>query len=141
MNEDQKKKSSKLFNRMKQSAADTVVDAELLSAQANAGQAYATSLSSSTLTHNFAANLPMLFAAFRMLRAFANRSYREVPYATIIMLSAAIAYLVMPLDAIPDFIPVVGLADDASVFGMALGFVASDLNAFIEWEKTQQRKA
>jgi uncharacterized membrane protein YkvA (DUF1232 family) len=38
---------------------------------------------------------------------------------------AALGYLIMPLDAIPDFKPVIGFMDDASMLTMALAAVAA----------------
>ena len=40
------------------------------------------------------------------------------------VLFAALAYFVMPFDAIPDFVAGLGFTDDAAVLAMALGFVA-----------------
>ncbi len=40
------------------------------------------------------------------------------------ILVAAVAYVLCPFDAIPDYIPVVGWADDIGVLGAALGGVA-----------------
>ena len=37
---------------------------------------------------------------------------------------AALGYLIMPIDAVPDMVPVVGYADDAGVLGAALATVA-----------------
>jgi uncharacterized membrane protein YkvA (DUF1232 family) len=39
-------------------------------------------------------------------------------------LVAAIAYFVLPIDAIPDFLPVIGFADDAAVLATAINLVA-----------------
>lgn len=44
------------------------------------------------------------------------------------MVTAAVAYVIMPLDLIPDFIPVVGLGDDATV----VAFVIRSLGAMLE---------
>lgn len=48
----------------------------------------------------------------------------------------ALAYLILPVDAVPDFIPVYGWADDASVITAALIAVADavddDVNAMAE---------
>ncbi len=41
--------------------------------------------------------------------------------------AAALAYFIMPADAIPDFLPVVGFGDDAGVLTAALTAVASHL--------------
>jgi uncharacterized membrane protein YkvA (DUF1232 family) len=39
--------------------------------------------------------------------------------------AAALAYFILPFDALPDIIPVVGLSDDASVLAVALSTVAA----------------
>jgi uncharacterized membrane protein YkvA (DUF1232 family) len=44
------------------------------------------------------------------------------------MITAAVAYVIMPLDLIPDFIPVIGLGDDAAV----IAFVLSSLDSVLE---------
>jgi uncharacterized membrane protein YkvA (DUF1232 family) len=42
--------------------------------------------------------------------------------------AAALAYFILPLDAIPDFLPLVGLGDDAGVLAAALTAVAAHIN-------------
>jgi uncharacterized membrane protein YkvA (DUF1232 family) len=42
--------------------------------------------------------------------------------------AAALAYFILPLDAVPDLLPVVGLSDDASVIAAALTTVAAHIN-------------
>lgn len=41
------------------------------------------------------------------------------------VLLAALAYFVMPVDAIPDFVAGLGFTDDAAVLAMAIGLVGS----------------
>jgi uncharacterized membrane protein YkvA (DUF1232 family) len=43
------------------------------------------------------------------------------------MMMAALAYFVLPTDAIPDWIPVIGYADDAAVFAALMGVVGKNL--------------
>ncbi|MDN4597922.1 YkvA family protein [Leifsonia virtsii] len=45
-----------------------------------------------------------------------------VPRATRWWLGALLVYLVLPIDLIPDFIPVIGYADDAIIAAIALRF-------------------
>ena len=46
----------------------------------------------------------------------------------------AIAYLLDPLDVIPDFIPIIGFTDDATVIALAISRVRKELDKFEEWE-------
>jgi len=48
----------------------------------------------------------------------------------IALIMAAIAYVVLPLDAVPDIIPVVGLLDDASVVAFIVSTLKDKLNLF-----------
>ena len=42
----------------------------------------------------------------------------------------SVAYVVMPLDAVPDFVPVVGWLDDLGVGAVALAFLGSVLGKY-----------
>jgi uncharacterized membrane protein YkvA (DUF1232 family) len=48
---------------------------------------------------------------------------RETPFHVRATLVAALAYFILPFDAVPDFIPVVGFVDDASVLAAALASI------------------
>ena len=54
----------------------------------------------------------------------------DVPWTEKVMPLAALAYLVMPIDLIPDMIPVLGLADDAGVLAYAFSQLHKQLEAF-----------
>jgi uncharacterized membrane protein YkvA (DUF1232 family) len=43
------------------------------------------------------------------------------------VLLAALAYFVMPFDAIPDFLPVIGFTDDAAVLALAFSIVSKSV--------------
>jgi uncharacterized membrane protein YkvA (DUF1232 family) len=51
----------------------------------------------------------------------------ETPAAAKGMMLAALAYFVVPTDAIPDFIAVLGYTDDAAVFATLMGVVGKNL--------------
>ena len=76
-----------------------------------------------------------LLASFRLLRAYATGSYRDIPWASLVSIVAAVVYFVMPLDLIPDFILGLGLIDDVALLGWILSSLKSDIDHFIEWEK------
>ena len=48
---------------------------------------------------------------------------RETPLHVRATLIGALAYFVLPFDVVPDFLPLVGFADDASVLAAALAAV------------------
>lgn len=52
----------------------------------------------------------------------------EVPKTSKMIIVGALSYLIFPVDLIPDFIPVVGLADDASVVAAAVYKVISHID-------------
>ena len=51
----------------------------------------------------------------------------ETPLAAKGMMLAALAYFVMPVDAIPDVLTVVGFTDDAAVFAAMIAVVGKNL--------------
>jgi uncharacterized membrane protein YkvA (DUF1232 family) len=44
-----------------------------------------------------------------------------------LILISALAYFVLPIDAMPDLVPLMGFTDDAAVIAAALAAVASEL--------------
>ncbi len=74
----------------------------------------------------------------RLARAVANGEY---PLATpqVVALLATLGYVVSPIDAVPDLVPFVGLADDAGVVALTVGTLAVELACFRDWEHRQGR--
>jgi hypothetical protein len=50
-----------------------------------------------------------LQALLRLLGAYTRREYTDIPWGSILLVAGAILYFVMPVDLIPDLIPVGGL--------------------------------
>jgi uncharacterized membrane protein YkvA (DUF1232 family) len=73
---------------------------------------------------HFGARLP--FAA-DLLAAYYCAFDRDTPLTVKATLIGAIAYFVLPADAIPDVLPVVGFTDDAAVLAAAIKLVASHI--------------
>ena len=78
-----------------------------------------------------------LKSMFELLRAYIKGDYRNIPYASLLLIVGAILYFVLPTDAIPDFIPGIGYLDDAAVIGFTLKKVKDDVDKFLEWKKEQ----
>jgi len=69
-----------------------------------------------------------------LVKDYFNGSYREIPWWTIAAVVTALLYALNPVDLIPDFIPVVGLLDDAAVVGVCLLAIEQDLEKYKEWK-------
>ena len=72
----------------------------------------------------FAARLPF---AEDLLAAYYCAFDRDTPVQVKAALVGALAYFVLPFDAIPDVMPMLGFADDAAVLATALRLVASHM--------------
>lgn len=70
----------------------------------------------------------------RLARAWAGGKYKDISIGSLLIVIAAIAYLLDPFDVIPDFIPIVGFTDDATVIALAISRVRKELDKFEEWE-------
>lgn len=74
-----------------------------------------------------------LALTYSLIKAYWNGEYREVPWATIAGLVGCLVYVISPIDLVPDFIPVAGFLDDATVVGLALSAFHMDLETFSKW--------
>lgn len=79
-------------------------------------------------------DLPLLL---RLLKAWKTGSYRGLSVRTLASCAIALLYVLSPVDAIPDFIPGIGLIDDAAVLALLLHSLAQDLAAFRVWEQNR----
>jgi uncharacterized membrane protein YkvA (DUF1232 family) len=83
----------------------------------------------------FSKNVQLLI---RMIRATANGSYKGLPWKSLVSVIAVLIYFVSPIDIIPDFLPVVGIADDVALVFWLFRTIASDISKFSEWEKHEK---
>ena len=73
----------------------------------------------------------------KMLKAYIRGEYKEIPWKSLLLITAAVVYFVSPLDAIPDFIPVTGLIDDASIIVWVFSSLKDDIMRFQTWQIEQ----
>jgi uncharacterized membrane protein YkvA (DUF1232 family) len=79
-----------------------------------------------------------LAALPRMMKATAKGEYDGG--MRVALMAAATAYVVSPIDVIPEaFLLVVGLADDAIMITWLAGTVLAETERFLEWEKQRDR--
>jgi len=80
----------------------------------------------------FAQNIKLLFS---LVKDYANGSYREIPWVTVAAIVGSLLYIFSPIDLVPDFIPVLGLTDDAAVLAFCLKGIVSDLTRYQAWKR------
>ena len=68
-----------------------------------------------------------------LVKAYITREYTEVSPKVIACLAGAFLYLIRHSDLIPDSLPVIGIADDLAVLGLALKLCEPELKAYSAW--------
>ena len=86
------------------------------------------------LAGSLLADVPKMIA---MVKAYITKDYTVVSTKVIIVMIASFLYLIKKKDLIPDNIPVIGIADDLAVLGLALKFVEPDVKAYKAWKAGQ----
>jgi len=66
----------------------------------------------------------------RIVRAHLRGDYKNLSWQKLIIATAAIVYLLYVVDAVPDFIPVIGLLDDAGVISWAVSSLQKEFGQF-----------
>ena len=79
-------------------------------------------------------DLPLMVA---MVKGYITKEYSRVSPKVIALLLGSFIYLVKKNDLISDKIPVLGIADDLAVLGLALKLSETELNDFSEWRKAK----
>jgi uncharacterized membrane protein YkvA (DUF1232 family) len=77
------------------------------------------------------------FILGRLLKAYITGKYREIPWKTLLLITAAILYFVNPIDFIPDWIPGIGLTDDFGILLSVYASINTEIDKFLTWEKAQ----
>ena len=69
-----------------------------------------------------------------MIKDYMNGNYKNIPWKVIASIVSALIYLLIPLDAIPDFIFPVGLLDDAFIIGLCIKSFDEDIEKYRIWK-------
>ncbi|GGK87218.1 YkvA family protein [Rufibacter glacialis] len=73
----------------------------------------------------------------RMIKAAVSGEYKGIPNNTVVMGVAVLIYFLSPIDMIPDWIPVIGLLDDATLLAWFMTSIKTEMDKFHAWEATQ----
>ncbi len=79
---------------------------------------------------SFSKMINQLKLLFEMIMAYWNQEYREIPWSTIAASLFAVLYFITPVDLVPDFIPVLGYVDDATVVALTIKLIQDDMKKY-----------
>lgn len=79
-----------------------------------------------------------LLTLLRILKLWVTREYTIIPWRSLLLITFAVLYFVVPTDFIPDFIFSIGLVDDITLIAMVVKSVKDDIDKFIQWENEQK---
>ena len=82
------------------------------------------------------ANVPVMVS---LVRSYVKKEYTDVPIGTIVAIVSAVAYIVSPIDIIPDVIPGIGHLDDAAVVVACLKLIGTDVKEYVKWRDENER--
>lgn len=125
-------KQRKYFERFKKKAANIVNDSDALKETL---EKTSEKLKSSQADEGLRAKLvDYVKLVIRMIKNSVNGHYQHLPWQTLVMMLAGIIYFLAPIDALPDFIPVAGLVDDATILLWLGKSFQDDLSKYKAWE-------
>jgi len=82
--------------------------------------------------------LVRLFQNLRLLipliKDYWRGTYRDVSVKSVVIFIVALAYIISPIDLIPDYIIGLGQIDDAVILGLSLYFLEKDLMKYKQWK-------
>ena len=72
---------------------------------------------------------------FTLVKDYWQGTYRDVSVKSIVIFVVALAYIISPIDLIPDYILGFGQIDDAVILGLSLHLLEKDLMKYREWKE------
>ena len=70
-----------------------------------------------------------------LIRDYWKGIYRDVSVKSIVIFVVALAYIISPIDLIPDYLIGLGQIDDAAILGLSLYFLEGELRKYKEWKE------
>jgi uncharacterized membrane protein YkvA (DUF1232 family) len=70
-----------------------------------------------------------------ILRDYWTGAYRQVPWKALAAIVAAVAYVLSPIDLVPDFLVPIGWTDDLLVVALTWGLVKRELREYCTWKR------
>ncbi|MBE6762813.1 MAG: DUF1232 domain-containing protein [Ruminococcaceae bacterium] len=72
-----------------------------------------------------------------LITDYLDGTYTKLPLSTIVAAVAGLLYLVLPIDVLADFVPVLGWLDDAAVLAFVIHTEQNEVQEYLEWKSGQ----
>lgn len=69
----------------------------------------------------------------KMLKFYATGDYRNIDLKNVVIIITAFVYFLSPIDLIPDFIPMLGFADDVALVTFVFNSISEEIEKFEMW--------
>ncbi len=79
----------------------------------------------------------IMFRFIRLVKNYIDGTYRNIDTKSLLLGVAVLLYVVTPLDIIPDFIPIIGFADDLSLMAWFISAFQEELQKYQVWEESK----
>ncbi|MGJ6965434.1 YkvA family protein [Streptosporangium sp. G11] len=80
-----------------------------------------------------------LSALPRMIGAVMRGQYPGMGKGKLTMLGLGVLYIISPIDIVPDFLVLIGVADDFGVFLWLMGSLLGEGGRYVDWERERVR--
>ena len=77
---------------------------------------------------------------FPLIRDYWKGTYTDVSIKSIVIFLAGLAYILSPLDVIPDYVFGPGQIDDAAILGVSLFFLEKELLKYQAWRDGNRQR-
>lgn len=75
------------------------------------------------------------YSDFKLLFSMMNDKEFKLQTSTMMSVGGALAYVVLPTDVVPDFIPLMGWVDDALVLKLVMDSAKGEINRFRQFRR------
>ena len=112
-----------------QKAEETIADKEKLSAMLTKLK---DKMKTIPMVGNVLSNVPVMF---KLVNSYLKDEYTDIPRNKLVIIVSALAYLLAPIDLIPDFIPIAGLIDDMAVISVCINRTKDEIEKYLAWRE------
>ncbi|MEU0520630.1 YkvA family protein [Streptosporangium sp. NPDC006007] len=81
-----------------------------------------------------------LRAVPKMIGAVTRGRYPGMGRSRLAMMGLGVVYILSPIDVIPDFLMVIGVADDFGVLLWLMGSLLGESGRYVDWQRRQEQQ-